>query len=81
MSKRRGQQTKSITVNVTPEQAAAVQTALERAIEYNDGNATKNELLALALKHMCRNMNVEWPEPDTTLTEGRDNRGRFVKKS
>lgn len=68
---RKGQQTERVTINVTPEQRDAVDTALMRYIAYETVVKRKhpevkipseNDVLLMMLRSLCSAHDVEWPE-------------------
>ena len=84
MTKRRGQQTGRVVINVTPEQEAAVKATL-RQFKATYGKSSNDALVSL-LQAFCERYGdgIEWPEMEKQM-EGKNFKrgagGKFVKKS
>lgn len=69
----KGYQTERVVVNVTPEQAAAVDAAIQKQISFHEKyrqrnpklnlpRLTQNDVLLNLLEGLCHDENVDWPE-------------------
>lgn len=70
----KGYQTERITINVTPEQAAAVKAALKVARDHAarrlDKRPSENNMLVWVLEDFCRGNDIDWPEHGRDEADG-----------